>query len=230
MSIFNRLSAQCPHCGAVQTIELVASVNADRRPDLREQILARAFQARPCTSCGSAFRFPPRFTYQHFDMQQWILVHPRPEVAKWRALDDEALEIFAANYGPGTSPMAEEIGREVSPRVVFGWPALREKLVARAAGLDDITLELLKMAVIRDIPGSPLTDETELRLERAEANILVLAWTEGQTEAVSKALHVPRGAYDEVAADTGDWAEPRAQFTGHAFVDLNRLLVPAGAS
>ena len=29
--------------------------------------------------------------------------------------------------------LAQEIGRTIAPRLVFGWPALREKLIAEAA-------------------------------------------------------------------------------------------------
>ena len=227
MSIFNRYTVQCPECGTEQTIALVASVNADRRPDLREQILRHEFQAQTCVSCAASFRLPPRFTYQHFAQQLWVIVVPRTDLPKWQELDAETTEIFATNYGPDSPPLAQQIGREISPRLAFGWPAIREKLVARAAGLDDVDLELTKMAVIRQVPGSPLTDDTELRLDRVEGDTLVLAWVEGVAEAPLKALRVPRGLYDEIAADTTAWAPLRAQLAGHAFVDLNRLLLPA---
>jgi len=227
MSIFDRFSAQCPECGTELTVDLVASINADRRPDLREQVLTREFQARTCDSCGATFRLPPRFTYQHFGQNLWIIVHPRADLAKWQELDTEVADLFDRNFGAGGSPMARQVGREISPRVVFGWPALREKLVARAAGLDDVELELLKMAVIRQVPDSPLSDETELRLDRVEGNDLVMVWVHGVTEAPETALHVPREVYDQIAADTEGWAALRAQLTGHPFVDLNRLLVPA---
>jgi CpXC protein len=224
MSIFNRLSAQCPNCGTEQTIELVASVNADRRPDLREQILRQEFQARTCVSCSASFRLPPRFTYQHFAAQQWILVHPRADLANWRALDAEAAEIFAANYGPGTSPMAEEIGREISPRVVFGWPALREKLVSRELGLDDVTLELLKIAMLRTIPDPPYADARELRLTGGDADILRLSWIEAESEERLASVDMDRGIYDDIAGDPGGWSALRTDLTGHLFVDLKRLI------
>src|SRR5579863_5352490 len=136
MSIFNRYSAQCPQCDAAVHVNLVASVNADRRPDLREQILHHQFQARVCDACGTEFRLPPRFTYQHFGQKLWVLVHPRTDLEHWQQLEAETAEVFATNYGADSPPMARQIGREISPRVVFGWPALREKLVAREAGLD----------------------------------------------------------------------------------------------
>jgi CpXC protein len=226
MSIFDPFAANCPHCGAEQKVHLVASLNADRRADLRQQVLDHAFQAHTCEACGAEFRLPPRFTYQHFAQDLWVLCHPRADLAKWQELDQEAADLFAANYGPDAPPTARAIGSRIKPRVVFGWPALREKLVARAAGLDDIELELLKLAIIRQVPKPPFADEIELRLDRVDGDDLVLAWVDGTTEAPETALRVPRSTLDEITADP-DWAPLRAQFTGPAFVDLNRLLVAA---
>jgi hypothetical protein len=226
MSIFDPFAANCPHCGAEQKVHLVASLNADRRGDLRQEVLDHKFQARTCDECGVEFRLPPRFTYQHFAQQLWIIAHPRADLQKWQELDSEVQELFAGNFGPGAPPMARDIAKQISPRVVFGWPALREKLVAREAGLDDIELELLKMAIIRQVPNPRIADEMELRLDRVEGDDLVLAWVDGTTEAPETALRVPRSTLDEIKADP-DWAPLRAQFTGPAFVDLNRLLVAA---
>lgn len=226
MSIFAPVTAQCPQCGTEQTVDLVASVNADRRPDLRQQILDHTFQGCVCKSCGATFRLPPRFTYQHFKQHLWIVAHPRDDLDNWAELDALTAEIFTGNFGPSAPPMAQRIGGQISPRVVFGWPALREKLVAREAGLDDVELELLKMAVIRNVTDSPLADETELRLDRVEGDEFVLAWVEGMAEAPQTALRVPRAVYDEIVADTAGWAALRAEFAGHTFVDLNRLLRP----
>ena len=36
------------------------------------------------------------------------------------------------------------------------WPALREKVVCQDAGLDDVELELTKMAILRNVAGSPI--------------------------------------------------------------------------
>jgi hypothetical protein len=227
MSIFDSLSAICPECGTAQTIKVVASINADRRPDLRQQIIDGTFQTHTCQSCAITFRLPPRFTYQHFAEHLWLIAHPRRDLAKWQELEAEALEVFDTVYGPDTPPLSRDIGAQLTPRLAFGWPAVREKILARGAGLDDVALELLKMAVIHQVPKSPVSDDNELRLERIEGATLVLGWIEGPTEAPITSLKVPRSAYDEIVADTAGWAEPRAQLTGHPFVDLNRLLVPA---
>lgn len=228
MSIFDPYAANCPQCGAEQRINLVASVNADRRADLRQQILDHRFQAHTCEACGVEFRLPPNFSYLHFAQDLWVLVHPRKALTNWQQLEEIAANVFTSNYGPDAPPLAREVGTHVKPRVVFGWPALREKLVARAAGIDDVELELLKLAAIRQVPKLRYADELELRLDRADDDTLVLAWVDGTTEAPETALHVPRSTLDEIKADP-DWEPLRAEFAGHAFVDLNRLLVAAPA-
>jgi hypothetical protein len=225
MSIFDPMLARCPVCEADQRVDLVASVNAGRRADLRQAIIDRRFQERTCFSCGAVFRLPPYFTYVDYGRHQWMLAHPSQSLPQWRALEAEALEAFDKLYGPTATAEAREIGETMKVRVTFGWPALREKVVAEENGFDDVELELTKMAVLRNVPGSPVADVTELRFDRMDADELVLHWIVAPTEAVLKSLRVPRSVYDEIAADTGDWAPLRAELAGHPFADLNRLLV-----
>jgi CpXC protein len=225
MSLFDRLQARCPICGTDQQIALVGSVNAGRRADLRQQIIDRRFQEHVCSACGAAFRLPPGFTYADYGRNMWILAHPYDQLADWPAREAEALAAFAALYGPDAPAEAREIGAQIRPRVVFGWPAMREKVVAQDAGLDDVELELTKMAVLRNVPGSPIADEVELRFDRIEDAALILHWIMAPTESVVKTLRVPRSVYDDVAADAEAWAPLRAEFAGRCFVDVNRLLV-----
>src|SRR3954449_5466919 len=45
-------------------------------------------------------------------------------------------------------------------RCFVAWPAMREKLVCHAIGLDDVALELLKLSILRAIPDAPIADDT----------------------------------------------------------------------
>jgi hypothetical protein len=225
MSLFDRMEVRCPICETVQQIDLVGSVNAGRRADLRQQIIDRRFQERECSSCHAVFRLPPGFTYADYGRHMWVLAHSYDALAEWPAREAEALDTFATLYGPGSTAEAREIGEAIKPRITFGWPALREKIVCQDAGLDDVELELTKMAVLRNVAGSPIGDTVELRFDRLEDGSLWLHWVMAPTESVVKTLRVPRSVYDDIAADTEAWAPLRAELAGHAFVDLNRLLV-----
>lgn len=55
---------------------------------------------------------------------------------------------------------------------MFGWAALREKLICQDLGVDDTTLEFLKMAIMRDVERPPVADETELRLTGGDVDTL----------------------------------------------------------
>lgn len=232
MSLFSRASFACPLCGAAAEADAVASVNADRRPDLRTAILDGTFQATTCPACAATIRLPPRFVYTDVRRGQWLVAHPPRDLPRWAELEAEAAAVFARGYGTTAPKAAREVGAGLSARAVFGWPALREKLLAAALGLDDVTLELLKLAVIRDIPGAPFGATTELRLHDVEAGAeagveaddLVLRWSNLETETPLSQLRLPRKAFADVAADVAGWADLRTELAGRLFVDTARLL------
>lgn len=226
MSIFNGASAPCPVCDTVKTLDVVASVNADRRPDLRDEILAGTFQGVTCDACGAAFKFPPQMTYIDVGRGQWIMALPPSRLTVWPEAEAAARTVFATSFGDAAPKIARSIGARLAARVTFGWPALQEKLRCRDAGLDDVTLELVKTAILANVDGSPIADDLELRLLAVEDDTLVFAWLSMTTEASVNSLRVPRSVYDEIAAAPDDWAEIRGQLDGRAFVDIARFLVP----
>ena len=224
MSLFQTLHAECPACGVAQAVEAVSSVNADRRPDLRDAVLDGSFQAIVCDGCGIQFRLPPRFTYVDFGRGQWFVAHPHDEAARWPAMEAMARDMFEATFGAAAPPLVREIGSQMRCRVTFGWPALREKLLCDAAGLDDVAIELAKASVLRYMPGAPLSDETELRVDSASDSTVTLAWfVIGSEQSVARTT-VPRIA----VASIGDaWSDLRATFANASFVDVERLIAAA---
>ncbi|HEY6434612.1 MAG TPA: CpXC domain-containing protein [Acetobacteraceae bacterium] len=227
MSIFLTVTASCAKCGAETEVDLAASVNADRRPDLREEILDGRFQATKCRECAELLRLPAHLTYIDIRRQQWILVQSTDEIEQWRTHETDARAIFEQNFGAGVPKFLREMSEGITPRLVFGWPALREKLVAADLALDDAILEMLKISIMRDVRGAPIADEAELRLISGEADRLRFCWLDSRTEQFLVNLEVPRGAYDDIVREAEGWASLRADFTGKLFVDVKRLLVGA---
>ena len=162
MSLFHSASLNCPKCGTTANVERTASVNADRRPDLRDAIKDGTFQAIQCEKCGMPLRLPPHLTYLDVGRGSWILVEPPSLLEQWPEVEDEVFDVYAHAFGDEAPQIAQEIGEGLRPRLVFGWTALREKLICEDLGLDDTTLELLKMAIMRDVQHPPLADQTEL--------------------------------------------------------------------
>jgi hypothetical protein len=235
MSLFQTETARCPYCDGSIAFEVVYSVNADRRPDLRAQILDGSFQRETCAGCGKPMRMQPNFAYVDVGRGQWILVEPSAGLATWPELEAAAKETFAIAYGEEASRLAREIGRGLVPRVTFGWAALREKLVCGEAGLDDVALECTKMLMLRGLNEVPMADDVDLRLvevaagDRAgdPAGDLVFAWLRSSDEVGTETLTVPRALYAGVAGEPEAWAALRGPLAGGLYVDLNRLLVPA---
>jgi CpXC protein len=224
MSLFVYARSICGRCGAVTERDLAASVNADRRPDFRAQIIEGTFQAVSCAGCGASMRLPAHLSYLDVGRGQWILTEGITHLPEWRAAEAEARAIFDRSYGDCASPMAREIGGALTPRLVFGWPALREKLICGELELDDVTLELLKIAMLRTIADPPYADAHELRLTGGDADILRLSWIEAESEERLASVDIDRDTYDDIAGDPGGWSTLRMDLTGHLFVDLKRLI------
>jgi hypothetical protein len=146
-------------------------------------------------------------------------------IGQWAALEAQAQATFERAYGAQATPDAHAIGQGLQARVVFGWGALREKLLCAQHGLSDITLELLKMAVLRNMPNAPLSDHNELRLTGMAGDDLQLNWIEATTEQDLSGTTVPRAFFDQIDSDATGWAALRQALTGKVYVDMNRLLV-----
>lgn len=225
MSLYQTETVHCPACGAANSAAVFYSVNADRRPDLREQVLDRTLQRLTCASCGTAFRIDPEFSYLDAGRQQWIAVHPFGALGRWAEVIPDDRSAFDKSYGPGASDGAQEIGADLAVRVAFGWAAFREKLVAQAAGLDDRELELLKIAILRTQQNAPLSQTVELRLVDVVDGKLVLCWLDAVADSVVETLLVPMRAYETIAADGAGWAPLRQEIGDSPFVDMQRLMI-----
>lgn len=229
MSLFRTLDIPCPSCAAPVSFDLVHSVNADRRPDLRAEILARTFQQKSCAACGHAFRMEPEFSYLDTGRQQFIAVWPASVLPQWAAFEARSRGAFDKAFGSGAPPEARELGQGLRARAVFGWPALNEKIIAAEAGIDDRLLELAKVGVLRHLDDAPVLGDCEFRLLGVEPEQLVLGWIASGTEELSEVIRVPRTALTEIEADPAPWQALREEIGGDGalFIDFQRMLLPA---
>ena len=226
MSLFKTTALDCPACARPLSFETVHSVNADRRPDLRAAILDGSFQRMKCPHCGASFRLDCDFTLLDIGRGQWIVAAPVAAIVDWQAREAQAREMFERAYGAHAPAVAREVGQGLRPRIVFGWPALREKLVVADLGLDDVALEAVKATVLRSSGPIPGRAVAELRLVAADGDQLLLAWQRSYDGAAGDVLSAPRALHDQIVADAaGGWAAFRAGFEGALFVDLKRELV-----
>lgn len=226
MSLFRPVTLTCPACAAPVKFQAVGSVNADRRPDLREAILNGTFQREACSKCKTAFRLDPEFNYLDVGRGQWIAVFPVARLSTWDAVEQDVKATFARAYGAQASPVAQEIGQDLQVRLTFGWSAVREKILANEKGIDDVSLELLKAALLQHADNVSIVDDNELRLVDVQDDTFVMAWIRSDSEELLEATRVPRELYDEIVADASDqWRGLRNRLTEGEFVDIQRLLI-----
>jgi CpXC protein len=228
MSMISAQLVSCPSCEHDFEMESFDSVNADRRPDLRDSILGGTLQVQACPKCAASFRLEPKLNYLDLERSVWVSAQPLQELGQWVEREDEAVATFNEAYGPQAPASARDVGGGLKPRLTFGWAALREKLLAQDAGLDDTTLELAKLAIIRGAGGAPIQPGVELRLMSVADDQLQMSWIDARTEKVVEGLLVPRAVYDSVVAAPEAWAPFRAQLSGGPFVDVQKLFIGEG--
>lgn len=228
MSLFEPLNTVCPSCGESVTMMAVGSVNADRRPDLREEILSNSFQRVTCGECNTTFRLQPQFNFLDGARGQWIAAMPAPQMPDHLALEDLASDLYRRSYGVDAPEAARAIGEGLSVRLTFGWPAIREKILAVAEGLDDEILEMMKLAMIRQMPKPPLAQGLELRLTEVSDDTLTFLWMRTDTEAKMGGVNASREMYDAIESDSEGWAATRAKLNNGAFVDMQKLFMGPG--
>jgi hypothetical protein len=229
MSMFRIVPLPCPRCGNTVNFNAVVSVNADRRPDLRAAILDASFQRQACPQCSTEFRLDPELTYMDVGRGQWIAAFPITKLRQWQEVEARAQDIFNQAYGERASKAARDIGAGMTPRVTFGWSAVREKIAIVENALDDVTMELAKAAMVRGVDPSPVGPGTELRFLGIDGATMAVAWLNSADEGVRAIFQVPCSLYDGIAADPSGWETLRAEVSGGMFVDMNRMLVVGSA-
>jgi hypothetical protein len=227
MSIFQHTLVDCPGCDRTLGFELVVSVNADRRPDLRDAILNGGFQRERCPHCGVRFRVDPELTYIDLRRGQYICAWPVSKRRTWQQFAARSQGAFDRAFGARATGEARALGAKLTLRVAFGWPALTEKLVADDAGIDDRTLEVAKLAIVSRLETAPLPGEQELRLVSAGADELTLGWVRADGDRLGACLRVPRTLIAEIESDADAWRGLLEEVVDGPVVDFQRDMLSA---
>ncbi len=230
MSILLGAAIQCPRCEHEQEVTLAASVNADRRPDLRAAILDRTFQAHVCVACEAPLRLPLHMTYLDMKRGIWVAAEAVDSLPRWEELAADTRALFAGSFGDAAPPAARSLAAGATPRLVFGWPALREKIIANELGLDDAVVELIKATVLRNLPQARLTASQALRLAGGNAETLGFEIIDDESEQIFGQMEVPRALHDDINGDADSWAGLRNKLMEEPFCDLKRLMIDGSAT
>ena len=227
MSVFEKSSVTCPACASTVVVDLVHSVNAVRRPDLRTAILDRSFQRIACPNCSAHFRVEPMFTYLDTGRKQFIAAMPASALTTWQEAEARAQASFDKAFGKASGAGGLAVGMQA--RCTFGWLGLNEKLIALEHGIDDVALEMAKLATLRAIGNVKLGVDREFRLVGATGDAIGLGWLHSSSEEIDEEYSVPRQILKDIEAAPDTWAALRDDVSGGMFVDYRRALfgVPA---
>lgn len=228
MSLFMTTTLHCDACDTTSDFQAAGSVNADRRPDLRDEIMENRFQMVDCPSCGEPMRLEPMFNYLDMELGLWIGAYPPRRIVDYLALEDEVQVLFDESYGKDASAAAQDVGASLQPRLTFGWAATREKLFLQKQDIDDVTVEMLKLDLLRRLPDAPLRPGVELRLVDILEDQLVFVWLDTATEEVLEEFEANRALLTAIEDAADDWAPVRESLTKGMFVDMQKLYIGEG--
>lgn len=223
MSVYQERDLTCPSCETTFVRTLCVSLNGGRVPAIIDEVRAGRFQRFPCPSCGQEVVADGPLIYTDFDRRHWIGCFPRTWESSWRAVEHQPAESFRRAMIDHAAPIMRADADGYRIRAVFGLPALAEKIIAWDHELDDVTLELLKLEVMRD-PESPGFDLAH-RLRFLDADGEVLRFAVGESEVA----RVPCAWYDDVAGRLEAYAGAIDAVAAGPYVDVGRVVIAGDA-
>lgn len=212
----------CPVCRREARFAPVSHIDAERRPELRQAVLDGSLQRQVCPDCGTAFRMQPDLWYVDRGRSQWIAAFSWEKLRRWRECEQHAHKMLERTTGPADRTA-------LTPRITFGWNALREKVLLVDEGLDDVALELCKYELAASLPDGPLAAGTEMRLLRIDNGDLWMATIHGDSEQILSRTQLQQSQYATVAADDSPARRDlRTRIAAGLFVDVQRLTIESG--
>lgn len=201
----------CPKCRAAAENQLWAGITADESPEIREKILGETFFDYKCPKCGYAARF--LYPCLYHDKKLGFMVYFVPEGAGENPNPDGICEKFPQLSG-------------IKKRLVNSPESLKEKVLIFEAGLDDLAVELLKLAmadVLKNKYGKKAEESYFCYADSQENKIGFSFFLEGVAEPIRRRTKMD--AYEktlEIAeqagfSDGGDFLTVDADFAKKVF-------------
>lgn len=123
---------RCPHCKAMVKTMMWSSVNVTQDGGLRAKILDESLFAWRCPNCG----YEAQLVYPclYHDMERAFMVYLLPEIE-----EDQFLEPALEEQFPELSGLTKRLAADLNQ--------FKEKILIFEAGLDDLSIELTKLAL-----------------------------------------------------------------------------------
>src|SRR5213078_3587859 len=153
MTTFRIHPVSCPSGGHRFEVEIAHGLHLTRLPTIRERLIDGSFQVYACPACRESALYEATVVYTDFERGEYVAAET-PSSASWQTALSRHQTVFRDCFESGP-PIAQEMGAKFKRRVVFGFRALREKLVLWDAGLDDRIVEAVKGDLLAEEGESP---------------------------------------------------------------------------
>ena len=220
MSTFLPMMVACPSCGHREERVVAQSIHGPRLPQAVTDILEGRFQRVKCSACEAIFELDAPLVLMDFERKIWIAMYPKIWESRWEELEKETLESFSRNTVRDAPRIVKEMVEGFRVRTVFGLSALQEKLLCFFHGIPDDALEVLKLQLLRDIPGAGFSATHKPRLVQLKEDTLHF---ELVTQGQFTGLAISREKLDALILDPLSWTQAHSAVTGPAYVDLGRM-------
>lgn len=158
----------CPKCNETTEVSVYTSINAIQDPKLREEALDERLFKWQCASCGHEARLTYPVLYN--DMKNRFMVYLIPKIDRFQLADRE-LEAEFNNL------------KSINKRLVPNFNAFKEKVFIFESGLDDMAVEMTKLAVSEAVAEKlkmECIDEGYLSLYDRETNTIGFTFFVGE--------------------------------------------------
>ncbi len=149
----------CPKCSQQSESQVLCSANTAGKPEIRSLLMKDKLFAWKCPKCGFQTQLLHPFLYN--DLANRFMIYYIPKAEK-RSIADEKLETEYSDLS------------EIKKRVVPTVNALKEKITLFQKDLNDMAMELAKLAVLRVVEKSTAQTVYEgyfLDMDRSENTV-----------------------------------------------------------
>jgi predicted secreted protein len=230
VSTFLDQDITCRDCGQHWTRPVATLLDEpDDLDKARSDLRSDRFQQFACPGCGQRVIAARPLRWCDGRTRLWVAMLPDAAETEWRRWERQVATMaqWDIAQNSGTQDTSDDPGAWTL-RLVFGLVALREKVLAHEAGLDDGILELLKQELLDAHPDLEAVAGQRLRLVDVAATLFSFAGRDaaGRWQGAAST----RARYDALRRDPDVWGTERAALVEGPYVDLGRRLLGPDAS
>lgn len=203
MSLENRQTVTCPHCGKTGALTVWQSINVQLNPEAKKSLMDGSLFSYECEECGNKMLLAYDVLYHDMEKKVMIQCAEKDEVVK------SAISSWQGMLG--NEPLAKA-NKDYRMRIVRNPNELREKVYIFDHKLDDRAIELMKVIIY-----------TQLKSQNQDMNIdhIYLSLTEEGPTEFAVGLHdnkwgkvkFMQGMYDDIVSGImGKVDETKAEY------------------